>query len=266
MFDLEAAAQSCAAWPDGGRADRLERRRRRGDRPAHPAAGRSDRGLRDRVGGTRRRTDRRPTQPGRHRRSHRRRATARPSAESLAYGVPRRGLRSEVLDDARSMKWSKLIANLAGNATSAIVRRTPAEVYADPLGYEVERRQLREAFAVIRRTRAAGPCRSGRRRPAARPRDLRLPVRLARPVSDASSAAARSQGAVAPAPADSGVGARPRSTGSTGRSPRAGADLGGVAAVNAPRRAGGRGPGRRAAAGLVRRPDRPARGEVGRRG
>jgi 2-dehydropantoate 2-reductase len=57
-----------------------------------------------------------------------------------------------MLDDARSMKWSKLATNLAGNATSAIVNRSPGEVYPDPRGYEVERRQLRETFAVIRQS------------------------------------------------------------------------------------------------------------------
>ena len=49
------------------------------------------------------------------------------------------------------MKWSKLVANLVGNATSAIVDLPPEAVYADAGGFAVERRQLLEALAVMRR-------------------------------------------------------------------------------------------------------------------
>jgi 2-dehydropantoate 2-reductase len=48
------------------------------------------------------------------------------------------------------MKWSKLLANLVANASSAILDLSAAEIYADPDGYRVERRQLREALAVMR--------------------------------------------------------------------------------------------------------------------
>jgi 2-dehydropantoate 2-reductase len=49
------------------------------------------------------------------------------------------------------MKWSKLLANLVGNATSAIVDRPPAELYGEPDVFSIERRQLLEALAVMRR-------------------------------------------------------------------------------------------------------------------
>ncbi len=47
------------------------------------------------------------------------------------------------------MKWSKLLANLVGNATSALLDLDPADVYADPRLFAVERRQLCEALAVM---------------------------------------------------------------------------------------------------------------------
>ncbi len=66
-------------------------------------------------------------------------------ASFTAVGLPARRLA-----DARSMKWSKLVANLVGNALSALADRDPAEVYADPALFDLERRQLLEAVAVMR--------------------------------------------------------------------------------------------------------------------
>jgi len=60
------------------------------------------------------------------------------------------GLPARRLADARAMKWSKLVANLVGNALSALADRDPAEIYADPALFELERRQLLEALAVMR--------------------------------------------------------------------------------------------------------------------
>ena len=130
------------------------------------------------------------------------------------------------------MKWSKLLANLVGNATSAIVGRPPAIVYADPLVFEIERRQLREALAVIRR--------SGLRIVALPGRDVRLldlATRLPASRSPGRSCPgrrrrARRQGAVAPAPPR-----RPARSASevewlNGAVARAATDLGGVAPVN----------------------------------
>jgi 2-dehydropantoate 2-reductase len=79
------------------------------------------------------------------------------------------------------MKWSKLVANLVGNATSAIVDRSPAELYADPGVFAIERRQLVEALAVMRRRDLAPVALPGadiRLLAAA----VRLPPVLARPV------------------------------------------------------------------------------------
>jgi 2-dehydropantoate 2-reductase len=59
------------------------------------------------------------------------------------------GLRTRVFDDWQAMKWSKLIANLVGNATSALADMTVAEVYAHPGLFDIERQQLQEAFGVL---------------------------------------------------------------------------------------------------------------------
>lgn len=52
-------------------------------------------------------------------------------------------------DNAHAMKWSKLLLNLVGNATSALFRRRVAELLADDFMAKVEMRQLREAAAVM---------------------------------------------------------------------------------------------------------------------
>jgi 2-dehydropantoate 2-reductase len=152
-------------------------------------------------------------------------------AEDLAIAFRAAGLRSETLDDARSMKWSKLIANLTGNATSAIVGRPPSFVFDDAMGYEVERRQLSEAFAVIGR--------SGLRVLALPGADVRLlematrlPVALARPILARVVGGAR--GGKAPSlllTAQSGA-TRSEVDWLNGAVARAASDLGGVAAVN----------------------------------
>ncbi len=59
------------------------------------------------------------------------------------------GLPARWIDDAHAMKWSKLIANLVGNATSALLDMDPAAVYRDGHLFDVERDQLREALMVM---------------------------------------------------------------------------------------------------------------------
>ncbi len=100
---------------------------------------------------------------------------------SLAAAFEAGGLPARVYPDAVAMKWSKLIANLVGNATGAILDMDPGAIYRDPAGFDVDRRQLLEARAVMDRL-------------GARPIDLpgapirpllfglRLPAVLGRPV------------------------------------------------------------------------------------
>jgi 2-dehydropantoate 2-reductase len=52
--------------------------------------------------------------------------------------------------DYRAMKWSKLILNLIGNATSAILDMPTRETFADQRVFTIEVTMLREALAVMR--------------------------------------------------------------------------------------------------------------------
>ena len=51
--------------------------------------------------------------------------------------------------DAAAMKWSKLLTNLMGNATAAILDMPPAAIYAHPGLLRLEIAMLREALAVM---------------------------------------------------------------------------------------------------------------------
>ncbi len=51
--------------------------------------------------------------------------------------------------DYRAMKWSKLLGNMIGNASSAILDMPPGEIYADPRLFRLEVAALREAVAVM---------------------------------------------------------------------------------------------------------------------
>jgi len=70
--------------------------------------------------------------------------------EALAATFRGAGLAVRTFGSASAMKWSKLVANLVGNATSALLDLDPEDVYRDPGLFGVERDQLREALAVMR--------------------------------------------------------------------------------------------------------------------
>jgi 2-dehydropantoate 2-reductase len=59
------------------------------------------------------------------------------------------GLRARVTADPAAMRWSKLLVNLMGNASGAIVDQDPVVVYRDRDLFRIERRQLAEALAVM---------------------------------------------------------------------------------------------------------------------
>jgi 2-dehydropantoate 2-reductase len=111
-------------------------------------------------------------------------------ADRLAASFTAGGLPARVYPDAAAMKWSKLLGNLVGNATSAILDLDPGVIYADRRTYPVERHQLHEAVAVMR---ALGL------RPVSLPgadvslllRGLGLPVAIGRPVVARAIAGAR---------------------------------------------------------------------------
>jgi 2-dehydropantoate 2-reductase len=75
---------------------------------------------------------------------------AGPLVDDLATTLRTAGVEVAIHDDAAAMKWSKLVANLVGNATSGILDMDPASIYADSDLFEIERDQLKEALAVMR--------------------------------------------------------------------------------------------------------------------
>lgn len=54
---------------------------------------------------------------------------------------------------AVGLKWSKLLLNIMGNASSAILDQVPAELFTDPRMIDLEIAAWREAFAVMRAAR-----------------------------------------------------------------------------------------------------------------
>jgi 2-dehydropantoate 2-reductase len=150
MYDLDSAVASCAVWPNAasltpgngiGAEEILERLR-----PNAPVVAGSLTVSVDRLAdGEVRRLNR----GGVGLAAVRGEATALISA--LADASNRSGIRAATFADWQAMKWSKLVANLVGNASSAILDMAPDAIYASAAGFEVERRQLREALAVMRR-------------------------------------------------------------------------------------------------------------------
>ena len=77
-------------------------------------------------------------------------AAAHPLSRDLYAAFTKAGLKPGLIADGTGMKWSKMISNLLSNAASAILNMTPAEVYADPDSYDLERKQLLETLAVMK--------------------------------------------------------------------------------------------------------------------
>jgi 2-dehydropantoate 2-reductase len=72
-----------------------------------------------------------------------------PLVKNLADTFSGSGIDCKTYSDPRNMKWSKLISNLLGNASSAILNLTTAQIYANPALYQVEMDQIREALKVM---------------------------------------------------------------------------------------------------------------------
>ncbi len=75
---------------------------------------------------------------------------ASPDPAPLATGLQEAGFRVELYDEPRAMKWTKLLLNMIGNATSAILGWPPQRIMADPRLYDVELDALVEAHRVMR--------------------------------------------------------------------------------------------------------------------
>jgi 2-dehydropantoate 2-reductase len=63
----------------------------------------------------------------------------------------RAGLNARGYANRTDLKWSKMLTNLLGNATSAILDWTPVQVFSDPQVYAIEVAQIRETLAVMQR-------------------------------------------------------------------------------------------------------------------
>jgi 2-dehydropantoate 2-reductase len=63
------------------------------------------------------------------------------------------GLNCQIYRRADAMKWSKLIINLLGNASSAILDLPPSDIYAHPGLFQMELDQIREGLKVMRKGR-----------------------------------------------------------------------------------------------------------------
>jgi 2-dehydropantoate 2-reductase len=73
-----------------------------------------------------------------------------PISQKIQPAFNQAGLNLQLYPDAESMKWSKLLINLLGNASSAILNLPPQEIFSDPDLYNMELRQLRETLSVMK--------------------------------------------------------------------------------------------------------------------
>ncbi len=73
-----------------------------------------------------------------------------PLSQPVQAAMRAAGIRARIYANPPAMKWSKLLTNLLGNAQAAILNRPVSDIYADPRLFEVERRMMREALAVMR--------------------------------------------------------------------------------------------------------------------
>lgn len=92
--------------------------------------------------------------------------------------------------DFRAMKWSKLLANILGNAQSAILDLPPSHVFADSELFRYERAAFREAVTVMDRMRLAMVPLPGLAIPALR-RAMSLPPLLAQMILEPRLGGAR---------------------------------------------------------------------------
>ena len=74
-----------------------------------------------------------------------------PQSANFALAFNQAGLNTRMYPRPADMKWSKMLTNLVGNATSAILDLTPAQVFTHPALFRLEISQLREALTVMDR-------------------------------------------------------------------------------------------------------------------
>ncbi len=77
-------------------------------------------------------------------------STLQPQGAALVAAMNQAGLRARAYANPAAMKWSKMLTNLIANASSAILDRSPAQIFAHPGLYRMEIRQLRETLRVMK--------------------------------------------------------------------------------------------------------------------
>lgn len=70
-------------------------------------------------------------------------------APTLVAVLTSAGLRAQLFPNGAALKWSKMLTNLLGNASSAILDMSPAAIFAHPGLYRLEMSMLREALQVM---------------------------------------------------------------------------------------------------------------------
>lgn len=76
-------------------------------------------------------------------------AGSHPMARDLVQIFLEAGIFCKYYPNPESMKWSKLVTNLLGNASSAILNLTASQIYSNPALYQIELEQIREALNVM---------------------------------------------------------------------------------------------------------------------
>jgi 2-dehydropantoate 2-reductase len=76
--------------------------------------------------------------------------TGYPLSRTLIEWFNLSGLRAHGYASRPNMKWSKMLTNLLANASSAILNWTPGQIFSNPLTWQIELAQIREALAVMK--------------------------------------------------------------------------------------------------------------------
>jgi 2-dehydropantoate 2-reductase len=78
-------------------------------------------------------------------------ASSHPILTTIIADFRQAGITVRRYHDANRMKWSKLMTNIVGNATSAILDWLPRQIFQHPYVYRVELEALRETVRVMRK-------------------------------------------------------------------------------------------------------------------
>lgn len=76
-------------------------------------------------------------------------ANDHPAAKPLAEALVEASVETRLYGSRSGLKWSKLLTNLLGNATTAVTGLSPGEIYSRPGLYRLEMECLREATRVM---------------------------------------------------------------------------------------------------------------------